>query len=413
MKSMNHLFRVVGNRSWVLTLALTGLLSSGFDIVSKHTAIAAPIPQPIQLSQSFQNRPPRNIVNAIIRDASNRSGVPIRRIHISNSTRKTFGNACVFNFGEICTKEYRPIEGWEVIVMVRNQPWKYHVNRSGSQILLDPKVNVEGNNRLPQAIAYNVLGDASRRSGLAREDLAITQAKPKTFGNSCEFGFGEVCPQQYNPILGWEVIVKVRNQSWTYHVDRFGSHMVLDPKAIVANNNTLPRAIANNILDNAARSFGVSPQQLQITNATRQVFGNSCVFKFGEICTDEYRPVDGWEVIVRVRNQSWTYHVNQSGSEIILDPKAIVTRNNTLPTAIANHVIDDAIQRSGLSQRQVEITTATPKTFGNFCEFSFGEICTREYQPIDGWEVTVRVRNQFWTYNVDQSGSQVILNPRV
>jgi len=321
MKLMNYSFWVVGNRSWILTLALTSLLSSGFDVVSKNIAIAAPIPQPIQLSQRSQNRPPRNIVNAIIRDASKRSGVAIRRIQVSQSTRKTFGNPCIFNFGEICTREYRPIEGWEVIVRVRNQPWKYHVNQSGSQILLDPQVNVEGNT-LPKAIANNVLSDASKRSNIPRRELVITQAKPKTFGNSCEFSFGEICPQQYKPILGWEVVVRVQNQSWTYHVDRYGSSIVLDPKAVVAENNTLPGAIASN-------------------------------------------------------------------------------------------VIDDAIQRSGLSQRQIEITNATPKTFSNFCEFSFGEICTREYRPIDGWEVTVRVRNQLWTYNVDQSGSQVILDPRV
>ncbi|AFY50306.1 hypothetical protein Nos7524_4558 [Nostoc sp. PCC 7524] len=412
MKFMNNSCRLTANKSWVLSLALASLLTSGLDVVSKNTAIASPTPEPIQLSQRFQNRLPRRIAIAIIRDASQRSGVAIRQINIAQATRKTFGNPCIFNFGEVCTREYRPIEGWEVILRVRNQSWKYHANQSGSRILLDPQVSVEGNN-LPKAIANDVLNDASRRSRIPRRELEITTAKARTFSNSCVFEFGEICTKEYRPVEGWEVAVRVRNRSWTYHVNQTGSRIILDPKAIIEGNNTLPRAIASNILDDAARRFGVSQPAVQITSVNRQVFGNSCVFDFGEICTEEYRPIEGWEVVVRVRNQSWTYHVNQTGSRIVLDPKAMNEGNNTLPRAIASNILDDAIRRSGLSLRQLEITKATPKTFGNACELEFGEICTREYRPIQGWEVIVRVRNQFWTYHIDQTGSQIILDPRV
>jgi hypothetical protein len=44
------------------------------------------------------------------------------------------------------------------------------------------------------------------------------------------FNFGEVCTQIFDPISGWEVIVKVKSQFWTYHVDITGTRIVLDPQ---------------------------------------------------------------------------------------------------------------------------------------------------------------------------------------
>jgi len=74
------------------------------------------------------------------------------------------------------------------------------------------------------------LSDASKRSGLAVSSLKITQSIQKTFSNSCVFNFGEVCAQNFDPIKGWEVIVKVKSQFWTYHVDITGTRLVLDPQ---------------------------------------------------------------------------------------------------------------------------------------------------------------------------------------
>ncbi len=402
---------LVSKKGWVFGLAFTSLVLSGFDVAGKNTAMASPTPEIIQLAQRSQNRLPRNIANAIVRDASQRSGVAISNITISQATGKTFANSCIFNFGEVCTREYRPIEGWEVIVQVRNQSWTYHVNQSGSQILLDPQVSVEGNT-LPEAIANNVVRDASRRSGVSRREVEMISAKPRTFSNSCELNFEEICPQIYNPILGWEVEVRVRNRVWVYYVDRFGSKIVLDPKVSQQGNHTLPRTIASNILVDAARRFDVTIPEVEITGVSRNTFANSCVFAFGEVCTEEYQPIEGWEVTVRVRNQFWTYHASETASRLVLDPKAMTEGKNTLPKAIANNILDDAIKRSGLSQRQVEITNITAKTFGNPCEFNFGEICTKEYNPISGWEVIVRVQNQFWTYHINQIGDRIVLDPR-
>jgi hypothetical protein len=214
----------------VLSFALANLLSFGLGFASNQVAEALPGAKQAQLSQNRRNLP-RAVARRVLRDASKRSGVRIADLKITQFAFKTFGNPCEFNFGEVCTREYNPIEGWEVIVRVKDQSWTYHVNKSGSQIVLDPKIEVSGTNQLPEAIANAVLSDASRRSRIPIADLKITQATTKTFGNPCEFNFGEICTREYNPVEGWEVIVEVKEQSWTYHVNKSGSQIVLDPKA--------------------------------------------------------------------------------------------------------------------------------------------------------------------------------------
>lgn len=215
-------------RGVLLTLVLTSLLSCGFGLVENNSAGAIPRPDSTQLSLSQANELPKAIANKILRNASRNSGLPKRELEITQVTSRTFGNPCEFNFGEVCTREYNPVEGWEVVVRVRQASWTYHVNKSTSQIILDPKVVTL--QTLPKAIADAILSDASSRSGVGITDVKITQSTPKTFGNLCQFNFGEVCTQQFDPVEGWVVIVRVKEQSWTYHVNKSTSQIILDPK---------------------------------------------------------------------------------------------------------------------------------------------------------------------------------------
>lgn len=182
--------------------------------------------QGLQLSQN-QNILPKSISQAVLKDASKRSGIKVSDLQITQVTSTIFSNPCIFKFGEVCTREYNPIPGWIINVRLQEQSWIYHVNKSNSQILLDPKITTY---KLSKKIANTILSDASKRSGLAVNYLKITQSTQKTFSNSCVFNFGEVCAQIFDPILGWKVIVKVKSQFWTYHVDNTGTRMVLDPQ---------------------------------------------------------------------------------------------------------------------------------------------------------------------------------------
>jgi uncharacterized protein YcnI len=218
----------------IFTLALTGLLACGMDITNNNPSLAVPSPQQVQ---SSPDNFPQRISKAVLQDASKRSGVKISKLKITQVEFTTFGNSCIFKFGEICTKEYRPIKGWKVVVGVKDQSWTYHVNQSGSQIFLDPKVSISDSSQLPKNIGDKVVNDAAKRSGLPQNAIKITQTTQKTFSNACVFNFGEICTQQYDPVEGWVVVVKVKNQSWTYHVDKTGASIVLDPKVAIPTKN--------------------------------------------------------------------------------------------------------------------------------------------------------------------------------
>lgn len=171
MKNINKLYPALNKtlkspRGVVLTLALTSLLYSGLGLATNNSTTALASDEQIQNSYStveisqntdqlssysriqisqntnqISNVLPKRIANAILRDASKRSGVASRELKITQATPKTFGNSCEFKFGEICTKEYKPIKGWEVVVQVRDDSWTYHVNKSGSQLVVDPKIS--------------------------------------------------------------------------------------------------------------------------------------------------------------------------------------------------------------------------------------------------------------------------------
>ncbi|WP_347239134.1 hypothetical protein [Dolichospermum sp. FACHB-1091] len=213
---------------FVFFLAITSLLACGLGVSENHISANAENPEQLQLNQ---NTLPESISQALLRDASRVSGVKVSNLQITQVTSTNFSNSCILKFGKVCTREYNPIPGWIVIMQVKEQSWTYHVNKSGSQIILDPKItNNQFNNQLPKKIANAVLSDTSKRSGLPVNYLKITQSKKQTFSNSCVFNFGEVCAQIFDPISGWEIIVKVKSQFWTYHVDITGTRIVLDPQ---------------------------------------------------------------------------------------------------------------------------------------------------------------------------------------
>ena len=82
----------------------------------------------------------------------------------------------------------------------------------------------------------------------------------------------------------------------------------------------LPTNLATAVLEDAAKRFGLSSRMLRIENASRKSFANSCIFEFGKFCTREFKPIDGWEVTLRVKERLVNYRVNQTGTRIVLDP---------------------------------------------------------------------------------------------
>jgi hypothetical protein len=126
------------SQNLVLILVLTSLLTSGLEI--KHASNAWAVPSQVQVQRSTDDLP-QHIAKLILRNAANHAGLKIADVKITKTISKTFSNACVFKFGEVCSQQYEPIYGWVVNVKVKQRVWQYHVNKSYSQIILDPKIS--------------------------------------------------------------------------------------------------------------------------------------------------------------------------------------------------------------------------------------------------------------------------------
>lgn len=262
--------------------------------------------------------------------------------------------------------------------------------------------------RLPPAIAQRVLRDVAQRTGVPVGQVRIVRATQKTFPNSCVFNFGEICNEIYQPIAGWEVITSANGQPWTYHVSQQGQ-IVANPRGATGNpSNPMPGAYVDAVIMHAARRANVSPASVRVLQTTPKTFSNPCIFNFGEVCTREYRPIEGYEMTVQVQGQTWLYHVSRDGSQVALDPK--VAGGSQLPSAIENVILQNA--RSWTNASNVRIVSAKAQTWSNSCAFSFGKICPMIYQPVEGWEVAVSAGNLEWTYHTTRDGRQVLMDRR-
>ncbi|MBM0744047.1 hypothetical protein JOY44_20890 [Phormidium sp. CLA17] len=332
------------------------------------------------------------LINTVLQDAYQRTNLPPATLKVSQAKAMTFGNPCIFNFGEICTKEYNPVEGWDVVLQGNNQTLNYRVDKTGSKIAINPK-NIAAIS-LPVALQNQILTAAANRAGLPPTNIKITQATAKTFSNPCVFNFGEVCTFDYRPIEGWDVLVAVRGQTWTYHIDKTGSQIALDPK-VGDTNAQLPTQVQTAVMQDAMKWS--RSQTVKITEAKQQTWGNSCSFGFGRICPMLYQPVEGWEVKVSTGKMDWTYRANQTGTQLVMD------RRPTLPTQVADAIAQDLFQRNGRAARPEALRFLDVKQQPNRSCVLLGG-CRDE----TNWLAIVSNGQQQWGYQSNERGSRVL-----
>ncbi|MDJ0616987.1 MAG: hypothetical protein QNJ63_09610 [Calothrix sp. MO_192.B10] len=118
-------------------LILTGLMSGVAGFNFSNTATAESIVPPSTSIPKPSSPLPKNIVKRLLKDASKRLGVPVRQLKLF-AKPKIFPNYCVFNFGKICPRIYKPIKGWVVVVRGRGKSITYHVAKNG-KFVADPK----------------------------------------------------------------------------------------------------------------------------------------------------------------------------------------------------------------------------------------------------------------------------------
>ena len=375
-----------------LAFALTNLMMCS---AANAPAIAAELPNrsPLLLAQTPAPREvpmPGAYLSAVLQDAYKRTNLPPATLRVNQVKSTTFGNPCVFNFGEVCTNEYNPVEGWDVLVQGNNQTWNYRVDKTGSKIALNPK-NVAAI-AMPIALQNQILTAAANRAGLPPTNIKITQATAKNFGNACQFNFGEVCTFKYR-IEGWEVLVAVRGQTWTYHIDKTGAQIALDPK-MGGFSAQLPAAVKTAVMQDAIKWS--RSQAVKISAAKPRTWGNSCSFGFGKICPMIYQPIAGWEVKVSTDKLNWTYHANQAGTQIVMD------RRPMLPAQVADAIAQDILKRNGRAARTEALRFLDVKQQPNRSCVLLGG-CRDE----NNWLAIVSNGQQQWGYQSNERGSRV------
>lgn len=228
----------------VFALALTSILSlsltAGLSLM--HGAIAAPIKLAQNTNSQTLNgndRLPRTVADAVIKDLSRREKIPASKLKIAEYSRETWSDSC-FGLGklnQLCAQVI--VEGWRVVVSDNRQNWVYRTDSTGRTFALE---NENNSAQLPATVANTVLKDASVRSQLPISDLRIIQAEKQTWTDGC---FGLSIPNVRCIALaipGWLVAVEGGSQILVYHTDE-SKGFRLDEAA-----STIPRPIPTNQL---------------------------------------------------------------------------------------------------------------------------------------------------------------------
>ncbi|MDX2231966.1 MAG: hypothetical protein NW220_20190 [Leptolyngbyaceae cyanobacterium bins.349] len=372
----------------MLSVACTSLLS-GVGLIMSQPGVAQLAPPAVTNSV---NPMPGAYIDAVIADAARRANVAPASIRILQSKQVNFGNPCLFHFGVYCTKEYNPIDGYEVLAQVNGRTWRYNVDRPGKRVVLDPQV-AASIITMPIALQNRILTDAATRSGLPVSSLQLTQATQRSFSNACVFGFGDMCPMIYQPVEGWEAVVKVRDQSWTYRIDRTGAQLAIDPR--ITNVGRLPIPVENAVLQNAKTWTNAST--VRVVSAKTQTWGNDCAFNFGNLCPANFQPIEGWVVKVNTGNLEWTYNTNKDGSKVVMDRRVV------LPSNVADAIMRDVVKRSGPAVQPNSLRFLQVKEEAKRVCFLF-----RGCQEEPVYLTVVSNGRQQWGYQSDDKGRQVL-----
>ncbi|BAT54458.1 hypothetical protein NOS3756_34280 [Nostoc sp. NIES-3756] len=163
-------------------------------------------------------RLPQNVRNAVLREASAISRLPVRSLNIVDFQQTSWTEGCESStFPNPCDQVL--VSGWQVTVGGGNQRWVFVSNENGSRVELRSGNNASAN--LPQSIVEQVIADASRRirSRIAVGRRNITQAERVVWSNGCLDlgGAAESC--LFAQVPGWRVTVTVGSERLVYHTD--------------------------------------------------------------------------------------------------------------------------------------------------------------------------------------------------
>ncbi len=168
-------------------------------------------------------------------------------------------------------------------------------------------------------------------------------------------------------------------------------------------------ALLNRVKQDLARQLKISPQRLNVLQATPQTWPDSCLGIPNTQKTCNPLMVVGWRITVGDGQKQWFYRTNETGQLLALEN--LKQPVPLLPQAIATAVLTAAAAQFNQAPDTLFIAAATPKVWSDGCLGLGGLnlLCTEQLTP--GWEITVQSRlevmPQRWVYRTNQLGTLI------
>ncbi len=239
-----------------------------------------------QVKLSNQNQTPsqlpRVVSGAILRDATQWSGLSQRAIRIVKSERQIWSNPCYLTFNRICNKAFIRTPGWIVTVEANNQTWIYHANDNASIVVLDRTQS------LTQRAAAVLKQDAAKRSRYTSRASQIRVIEVERLNER----------KDNVPLM--KATLSDGRETWTYRFKQDGSDFQLDATA------TLPKSIENAVLSDVINRVKSRVSADNIVESQPVRWRNGCLGIVNQrrrrYCFS--RIVDGYRVNVKVGSET-------------------------------------------------------------------------------------------------------------
>lgn len=344
---------------------------------------------------------PANVREAVLKAAARRLRVRVAQLNIIQSEQRDWKDGCLelAEPGRICSQQIVP--GWRVVVGIKEQALVYHTNDKGTNVRFNQSQSDTGNKEIPTKARDAVLKAASEYTNLPVSRLRIVDVENITVDGCLSLPKpGEACTKIALSAL--KVTVEARKQRLVYHTKLDGSQVRLN---LEQSNVNLPQSVANAVLSQASQYLSLPRKGLNIVSYKRKELMNECqTSSFPNACDG----VDllGWEVVVEGSNgRRLIYEADNKGSQIRLAGGDIQNNTANLPKDIADKVLTQASQQSGIPISRLRVVAAERKQWPDACLGinKPGTLCAQVVIP--GWQVTVSDGEQRWVYRIGETVS--------
>lgn len=181
--------------------------------------------------------------------------------------------------------------------------------------------------RPPRFVIRHVRRDLAERLNEQARRLQMISFSRETWSDSClELGaYNERCAG--TTVEGWRIELSNGQRSWFYHTDMTAQVIKLESM----DETNLPPDVRERLIQTVVQQEKVPAASLIVTESQPRTWdGCMGIFEPERMCT--MIAISGYRAIVAGANQSWVYHVNQDGSQVVKNVTASGSQRGLVPT---------------------------------------------------------------------------------